>query len=568
SASPIAPPTLDMDNRGGGGVEQIEIVERHITEGWRPKTPGAPNLPSTTINTYSESWELPRDAEAFRGRYEVTGERDVSRDGTFVHNSADYGREAETSYQHDRSIREMERSGDSRFGLSNYGYDVHEVHTSEGGARIVETHGGGLLDTSTQLRMEMSGGSRGAALDETPLRPGISSALRSSSSSALAGGRQGGRPVYTVPVAPLAAEESWRSGNLVDDSFTRKDSYRAMQSSQDNKNAFVSRSPLQQQSRSSLVSRSQKAENLGCWARTKAFFIDTMEALRNAEMTPSLLAHLCCILLLLLLLLILVIIVLSALFNRYSVREFLLFPPVCEECRRKNPSLVTSALPSSVFVHYYSANQAHFELRGNQPFKSNSFTAVDFTTGYVAIADHALTDNSGRHHTCFLLPLDRSALPSMESLMDALDQSSYEIQSQFGWQEFWQFEPEPMDASIARAKFSDTVRDCAGAKWFLLRQTVAPRDGSCSDCYDFCLPDWAVVRKVKYETESTLGVRRLNCFRLYVPEWREFTIKPDVSGGHWSYPLQSQSTRRDSNGEWTNWLPSSITDQVMLTNGA
>lgn len=45
----------------------------------------------------------------------------------------------------------------------------------------------------------------------------------------------------------------------------------------------------------------------------------------------------------------------------------------------------------------------------------------------MAIADHALTDASGRHHTCFLLPLDRSALPSMESLMDALDQSSYEV---------------------------------------------------------------------------------------------------------------------------------------------
>lgn len=548
-------------------MEQIEIVERHVTEGWRPRTPGLPNLPSTTINTYTESYELPRDAETFRGRYDLTGERDVSRDGTFVHNSADYGREPETSYrEHDRSIRELEKSGDSRYAINNYGYDVHEVHTTEGGARIVETHGGGQMDTSTQSRLETTGGSR--QIEETLMRRGITSALRSSSASALAGGRQGGRPVYTIPTAPLVQGESWRSGQL-DDSFTRKDSYRAMQTSQDDKGTFVSRTPLQQQSRTSLVSRSQRTtENLGCWARTKLFVTDVINALRNAELTPSLLLHLCCILFLLLLLLILVIVVLSALFNRYSVREFLLFPPVCEECRRKNPLLVTSALPSSVFVHYYSANQAHFELRGNQPFKSNSFTAVDFTSGYMAVADHALTDNSGRHHTCFLLPLDRSALPSMESLMDALDQSSYEIQSQFGWQEFWQFEPEPIDASIARAKFSETIRDCSGAKWFLLRQTVSPRDGSCSDCYDFCLPDWAVVRKIKYETESTLGVRRLNCFRLYVPEWREFSIKPDVSGGHWSYPLQSQSTRRDSNGEWSNWLPSSMTDQVMLTNGA
>uniref|UniRef100_A0A0R3RL88 Late endosomal/lysosomal adaptor and MAPK and MTOR activator 1 n=1 Tax=Elaeophora elaphi TaxID=1147741 RepID=A0A0R3RL88_9BILA len=29
--------------------------------------------------------------------------------------------------------------------IHSYGYDVHEVHTSEGGARIVQTHGTGLI---------------------------------------------------------------------------------------------------------------------------------------------------------------------------------------------------------------------------------------------------------------------------------------------------------------------------------------------------------------------------------------------------------------------------------------
>ncbi|VDM85572.1 unnamed protein product, partial [Strongylus vulgaris] len=33
--------------------------------------------------------------------------------------------------------------------INNYGYDVHEIHTSEGGARVVETHGGGpMMETS------------------------------------------------------------------------------------------------------------------------------------------------------------------------------------------------------------------------------------------------------------------------------------------------------------------------------------------------------------------------------------------------------------------------------------
>lgn len=68
---------------------------------------------------------------------------------------------------------------------------------------------------------------------------------------------------------------------------------------------------------------------------------------RNAEYTPAFLRSMCCILLLLILLLILLFIIFNALFNRYAVTEFLIYPPVCEECRRKNPALVSAALPSS-----------------------------------------------------------------------------------------------------------------------------------------------------------------------------------------------------------------------------
>ncbi|RCN37507.1 hypothetical protein ANCCAN_16597 [Ancylostoma caninum] len=84
-------------------------------------------------------------------------------------------------------------------------------------------------------------------------------------------------------------------------------------------------------------------------------------------------------------------------------------------------------MPSSLFVHFYSPNQAHFELRGNPPFKSNSFTAIDFQTGYIAIADHALTDSNGRHTTCFIMPLDRSAISSMDALKEAVSESDSEV---------------------------------------------------------------------------------------------------------------------------------------------
>jgi len=236
------------------------------------------------------------------------------------------------------------------------------------------------------------------------------------------------------------------------------------------------------------------------------------------------------------LLLILLIIILRAIFSPYANRTLYLYPPACEECQRRNPGMLSTQAPSTLYVHYNSRAQAHFELVGNAPFKSNSFTAIDFETGYVAYADHALSDPNGRHSTCFVMALDRSAIPSMDALDDALDNIHTEIYSQFGWQEFWQFSTEPIDAIAAQRKFTDRIRDCDGAKWYLLKQTVYTRDGSCGDCYDFCLPDYGIQRLKKYNDEMTIGIRRLNCFRLYIPEWSQYSVNADAQGGHWQYP--------------------------------
>lgn len=92
-------------------------------------------------------------------------------------------------------------------------------------------------------------------------------------------------------------------------------------------------------------------------------------------------------------------------------------------------------------------------------------------------------------------------------------------------------------------KFKDRIEDCQNARWYLLKHTVYTKgqfhfhtqymcvpksDESCSYCYDFCLPDYAVyffikiiylpitikvLRRQKYEDEISVGVRRLNCFR-------------------------------------------------------
>lgn len=47
--------------------------------------------------------------------------------------------------------------------------------------------------------------------------------------------------------------------------------------------------------------------------------------------------------------------------------------------------------------------------------------------GYIAVADHALSDSTGRHFACFLVPLDRSAIPNISALRDALSSVTSEV---------------------------------------------------------------------------------------------------------------------------------------------
>ncbi|VDM52701.1 unnamed protein product [Angiostrongylus costaricensis] len=537
-----------MDRRPQRSIEQIEVIEHRIVEeGRRPVGTGGALPPYSAVRRPLDAHEQ-RDISLDR-RYDVTGERDVSRDASFIHTSANYGQQIEASPSrcHLFASGQTLNSSGSRLNTSgqrvefadisestpinNYGYDIHEIHTSailEGGARVVETHGSGpLLETS---RLEST------RIEEIIERPATRAngyrtdtgysknedfssitpeALRVSSQS----------QVFTVPSPPMVRTDSWRQIQSDQDAFVRKDSYRKMQQSDDligstenSKSYAVSFLRFEQffswnlwTARLPLVFIWKNLQGIGERITCLCISIPLLHGVvfRERDASPRLLASLCCILFLLLLLLILIGIILNAIFNTYSVSEFLLYPPVCEECRRKNPNVLTVALPSSLFIHIYSSSQAHFELRGNLPFKSNSFTAIDFET----------------------------------------------IQAHFGWQEFWQFDAEPIEPVAANSKFADRIADCVGVKWYYLKQTVHSRDAACSDCYDFCLPDWAVVRKEKYEDQSTIGVRRLDCFRLYVPEWKNFRVETDASGGHWQYPLASQSTKRDKSGNWVSWVP-------------
>lgn len=166
--------------------------------------------------------------------------------------------------------------------------------------------------------------------------------------------------------------------------------------------------------------------------------------------------------------------------------------------------------------------------------------------------------------------MDREAMPNMDVVMDAISKTYHEVHSENGWQEHWQFVVKPVDRTEATSKFHSTIRDCVDAKWYMLEHAVYTRDSSCSSCYDFCFPDYAVQRREKYYDDISLAVRRLNCFRHHVPEWINYSIESDDDDGHFKYPRLPHDTQRDEYGNWitdhnlladqhwTSWSPISV----------
>uniref|UniRef100_A0A914E1J9 BRICHOS domain-containing protein n=1 Tax=Acrobeloides nanus TaxID=290746 RepID=A0A914E1J9_9BILA len=550
-------------------VEQIEVIERSVTELRRPisSTEALSYLPTSEVRTTRESYTT--SGLDLDRRFHLTGERDFSREPSFLHTISPPVIPYEPPLQQSTPER-----------VNQFGYDLHEVQTSEGGARIVQTLGGGETFGASPLSHSSLLMHDRSLETTTQNRTGASSFLRSGAKEVafVNGARTSPLGPYPYdsdisrtseqqPISILKTSgDSWRQAVSSDDgSLTRKDSYKRMQESQMNASLYAPSSKASMIPRDSQgaqekwsfakASASAASKARGCWQITKDYFVELYRQIREAEWTPQLILNLLLLLLFVIFLIIILWVLISAIFSPYSVRSFLLYPPVCEECLKKNPTLSSYRPPSKLYVHFASPATTQFELLGNPPFKSNSFTAVDFDTGYVAIADHALTDEQGKHTSCFLMKLDRTAMPSMDDLVYAIKNTDSEVHTQFGWQEYWQYIAEPIDASYLQGKFKDDINDCQNVKWYLLKQSVYTKDESCTDCYDFCLPDYAIIRKQKYEDDVTIGIRRLNCFRLYVPEWSRFQMRSDDTGGHWQYPHNPEYTQRDAYGNWVNWAP-------------
>lgn len=135
-------------------MEQIEIIETHITESRRPITDEEVinYRPYTEERSTSETFTTPgfiisndgltsnniTASNDIDSRYYYTGERDFSQDPSFLTSTSVKFRD---SNQQNNISLDKDRSLNSTNGIQNFGYDINEVHTSEGGARIVTHHG-------------------------------------------------------------------------------------------------------------------------------------------------------------------------------------------------------------------------------------------------------------------------------------------------------------------------------------------------------------------------------------------------------------------------------------------
>ncbi|PIO63768.1 hypothetical protein TELCIR_14622, partial [Teladorsagia circumcincta] len=90
-----------------------------------------------------------------------------------------------------------------------------------------------------------------------------------------------------------------------------------------------------------------------------------------------------------------------------------------------------------------------------------------------------------------------------------------------GWDESWQYLPAPMVVNGQKI-FDPPIPECEGARWVQLDYVANnQKNRKCSDCYDFCLPDYGIERDV-VRGEEFLNIVKRVCFYLFVPEWRTY----------------------------------------------
>uniref|UniRef100_A0A7E4UNF6 BRICHOS domain-containing protein n=1 Tax=Panagrellus redivivus TaxID=6233 RepID=A0A7E4UNF6_PANRE len=176
---------------------------------------------------------------------------------------------------------------------------------------------------------------------------------------------------------------------------------------------------------------------------------------------------------------------------------------------------------SNVLSLDIEGDQARFNLHGAVPFRSNFVSIYDFKTNKVAIIDSSLQSN-GKTLICFVMDLNKQNMPSISELKTAAYNARHKTNQTNGWQETWNFVPSPQTNFNSATNFHPDISQCHGARWVELNYVNSnQKPMKCSDCYDFCLPDYGIERDM-VRNEQYLNIVRRSCFYLYVAEWRGF----------------------------------------------
>ncbi|KAL6741955.1 hypothetical protein Aduo_015160 [Ancylostoma duodenale] len=165
-------------------------------------------------------------------------------------------------------------------------------------------------------------------------------------------------------------------------------------------------------------------------------------------------------------------------------------------------------------------DQVRLQMQGAMPFKGNYISYYDFKTNRVAVIDETLKSN-GKSLACFVMPLDRSLVRDADAMRKAAGIASHRTSQTQGWGESWNYLPAPVHTN-GQQMFTPPIPECEGARWIQLEYAgTNQKNRKCSDCYDFCLPDYGIERDAVRGEEQLNIVKRI-CFYLFVPEWRTY----------------------------------------------
>uniref|UniRef100_A0A914NGW0 Uncharacterized protein n=1 Tax=Meloidogyne incognita TaxID=6306 RepID=A0A914NGW0_MELIC len=171
--------------------------------------------------------------------------------------------------------------------------------------------------------------------------------------------------------------------------------------------------------------------------------------------------------------------------------------------------------------------QARLELTGTPPFRSNFVSILDFQTNRVAIMDMSLRSGNSQQKqqnrymlVCFVVDLDRQNIGDLDELLKSAKVGANRLNQLHGWEQNWQFTGIPLSQPPL---FEPEIGECKDARWVYLSKINGgdQKNQKCSECFDFCLPDWGIQKDVVRD-ENYLNILRQICFSLFIPEWRPF----------------------------------------------